>query len=64
MSAAPIILLDDIMKAHILPYSGWLRLPIKAIWFSSAFLIVGGGTSVAASVVMMVITDSTPEIKR
>ncbi|CAI7568605.1 unnamed protein product [Penicillium glandicola] len=42
----------------------WLGLPIRAIWLSSLFLIVGGGSNVAASVSMMAITDSTPEIKR
>ncbi|CAG8898198.1 unnamed protein product [Penicillium egyptiacum] len=42
----------------------WLGLPIRAMWLSSLFLIVGGGSNVAASVSMMVITDSTPEIKR
>ncbi|KAJ5971438.1 MFS general substrate transporter [Penicillium vulpinum] len=42
----------------------WLGLPIKAIWLSSLSLIIGGGSNVAASVSMMVITDSTPEIKR
>ncbi|PWY81907.1 MFS general substrate transporter [Aspergillus heteromorphus CBS 117.55] len=42
----------------------WLGLPIRAMWLSSLFLVVGGGPNVAASVSMMVITDSTPEIKR
>ncbi|KAF4764292.1 hypothetical protein HAV15_000662 [Penicillium sp. str.  len=34
------------------------------MWLSSLFLIIGGGSNVAASVSMMVITDSTPETKR
>ncbi|KAJ5655118.1 MFS general substrate transporter [Penicillium lividum] len=42
----------------------WFGLPIKAMWLSSLFLLVGGGSNVAGSVSMMIITDSTPEIKR
>ncbi|KAJ5167467.1 MFS general substrate transporter [Penicillium canariense] len=30
----------------------WLGLPIRAIWLSSAFLIIGGGSNVAASIFM------------
>ncbi|PYH97882.1 MFS general substrate transporter, partial [Aspergillus ellipticus CBS 707.79] len=42
----------------------WLGLPIKAMWLSSLFFVFGGGSNVASSVSMMVIADSTPEIKR
>ncbi|KAL5041272.1 hypothetical protein BDW71DRAFT_201512 [Aspergillus fruticulosus] len=41
----------------------WVGLPIQVIWLSSTFLLIGGGSNVAASVSMMIITDSTPEIR-
>ncbi|KAF2277336.1 putative MFS transporter [Westerdykella ornata] len=42
----------------------WAELPLKIIWLSSAFTVVGGGSTVAASIVMMVIADVIPESER
>ncbi|POR33116.1 MFS general substrate transporter [Tolypocladium paradoxum] len=42
----------------------WLELPLRLIWISSLFTIVGGGGTVASSVCMMVLTDSTTEENR
>lgn len=43
---------------------GWLELPLQLTWFSSLFLIIGGGSTVTSAVSMMVLTDSTSEEDR
>lgn len=43
---------------------GWLELPLKLVWLSSFFLIIGGGGTVTGAVAMMIITDATNEKSR
>jgi hypothetical protein len=52
-------------KKHSLTIlAGWFSLPLQLIWLSSAFTIVGGGSTVAAAVSMMIIADATPKAMR
>lgn len=44
--------------------AGWFELPLKLMWLSSFFLIIGGGSTVTGAVAMMVITDASPEAYR
>ncbi|KAK1978314.1 major facilitator superfamily domain-containing protein [Colletotrichum cereale] len=39
----------------------WLELPLRLVWLSSLFLIIGGGSTVTGAVSMMIITDVSPE---
>ncbi|KAK1848599.1 MFS multidrug transporter [Colletotrichum chrysophilum] len=39
----------------------WLELPLKLVWLSSCFLLIGGGSTVTGAVAMMIITDASPE---
>ncbi|KAF4930332.1 MFS efflux pump atnC [Colletotrichum viniferum] len=39
----------------------WLKLPLKLVWLSSCFLLIGGGSTVTGVVAMMIITDASPE---
>ncbi|KAF4869877.1 MFS efflux pump atnC [Colletotrichum siamense] len=39
----------------------WLELPLKLVWLSSFFLVIGGGSTVTGAVAMMIITDASPE---
>ncbi|PSR76129.1 major facilitator superfamily domain-containing protein [Coniella lustricola] len=42
----------------------WMDLPLKLTWFSSAFLVIGGGSTVTMAACMMVVTDVTQEYNR
>lgn len=41
--------------------TGWLESPLKLVWLSSFFLLIGGGSTVTGAVAMMIITDASPE---
>ncbi|KAF4828414.1 MFS efflux pump atnC [Colletotrichum tropicale] len=41
--------------------TAWLELPLKLVWLSSFFLVIGGGSTVTGAVAMMIITDVSPE---
>jgi hypothetical protein len=41
-----------------------MDLPIRLIWISSVFLIIGGGSTVTNAVLTMVLTDATPTLMR
>ncbi|KAF0325165.1 MFS multidrug transporter [Colletotrichum asianum] len=42
-------------------FISWLELPLRLVWLSSFFLVVGGGSTVTGAVAMMIITDASPE---
>ncbi|KAF3811975.1 Efflux pump ustT [Colletotrichum gloeosporioides] len=42
-------------------FISWLELPLKLVWLSSFFLVIGGGSTVTGAVAMMIITDASPE---
>ncbi|KAH8655476.1 putative MFS transporter [Xylariales sp. PMI_506] len=42
----------------------WMELPLKLTWFSSIFLVIGGGSTVTRAAAMTVVTDATPEASR
>ncbi|KAK1969086.1 putative MFS transporter [Colletotrichum sublineola] len=39
----------------------WAELPLRLVWLSSAFLVIGGGSTVTGAISMMIITDASPE---
>ena len=41
--------------------TAWLELPLRLVWLSSFFLVIGGGSTVTGAVAMMIITDASPE---
>jgi MFS family permease len=43
----------------------WMRsLPLQLVWFSSAFLFIGGGPLVASSIALTMVADIVPPEKR
>lgn len=41
--------------------TGWLELPLKLVWLSSCFLLIGGGSTATGAVAMMIITNASPK---
>lgn len=44
--------------------TGWVELPLQYVWFASAFLIIGGGSTVSNACLSMFLTDATPAALR
>ncbi|OAA55693.1 Major facilitator superfamily domain, general substrate transporter [Cordyceps fumosorosea ARSEF 2679] len=45
-------------------YVCWMGFPLRYVWLSSAFLILGGGDTVLNACLTMIITDATPAALR
>lgn len=43
---------------------GWMEFPLRFVWFSSMFLILGGGDTVVNACLTMILTDATPAASR
>ncbi|KAK2026626.1 putative MFS transporter [Colletotrichum zoysiae] len=54
-------LVGQVLGACWVLFICWAELPLKLIWLSSAFLVIGGGSTVTGAVSMMIITDASPE---
>ncbi|KAG8166864.1 hypothetical protein KVR01_002553 [Diaporthe batatas] len=54
-------LVGQVLAAFWVLFICWLELPLRPMWLSSIFLIIGGGSTVTGAVCMMIITDSSPE---
>ncbi|KAJ6442834.1 MFS transporter [Purpureocillium lavendulum] len=50
----------DFAEIHV----GWFELPLRLMWLSSLFTIIGGGGTVGSAVCLMILTDSTLEENR
>ncbi|MCJ1306349.1 hypothetical protein MMC08_009169, partial [Hypocenomyce scalaris] len=42
----------------------WFELPIRLSWLSSAFYCIGGGNQLGGTLILMIVTDATPEENR
>ncbi|KAK1570186.1 major facilitator superfamily domain-containing protein [Colletotrichum navitas] len=54
-------LVGQVLGACWVLFICWAEFPLKLIWLSSAFLVIGGGSTVTGAVSMMIITDASPE---
>ncbi|KAK2009233.1 MFS general substrate transporter [Colletotrichum eremochloae] len=54
-------LVGQVLGACWVLFICWMELPLRIVWLSSAFLVIGGGSTVTGAVSMMIITDASPE---
>ncbi|RMZ03678.1 hypothetical protein D0864_02902 [Hortaea werneckii] len=63
----PVLLLSmagQVFAAAWVLFVAWNNLSLRLVWLSSAFTLIGGGSTVAVAVCMMVVADSTSEEDR
>ncbi|KAI7337079.1 hypothetical protein KC315_g2513 [Hortaea werneckii] len=63
----PVLLLSmagQVFAATWVLFVAWNDLSLRLVWLSSAFTLIGGGSTVAVAVCMMVVADSTSEEDR
>ena len=44
--------------------AGYFQLPLKLIWFSSVFIVIGGGPAVAVAIIFTMVSDVVPTENR
>ena len=51
---------------HLIARSGWLspKLPLRAVWFSAFFQLIGGGAQTATSMMFVMVADASSAGKR
>ncbi|KAI7553027.1 hypothetical protein KC331_g1507 [Hortaea werneckii] len=63
----PVLLLSmagQVFAAAWVLFVAWNNLSLRLVWLSSAFTLIGGGSTVTVAVCMMIVADSTSEEDR
>ncbi|KAI7489989.1 hypothetical protein KC351_g938 [Hortaea werneckii] len=63
----PVLLLSmagQLLAATWVLFVAWNELSLRLVWLSSAFTLIGGGSTVTVAVCMMIVADSTSEEDR